>query len=1080
VSFALRKPLLVAFIGVALLCACTKRASIISGDVVLDEAIPLVRGDSQDESSRKIPVPAGGVVVAFADERGSEVSLELLVDSGSLVRAENTQKGEGLEIAVADLPDAHVVELRLRGPQNSQSAGTVPVRVEWFSAQQLEDPDIAQRVEAYRAWSAGTNSLTPDQAREAGDGSLRRAIELLETPSAGDATLAATVRAARARMLYELELDPREAAAESQRAANAFAALTPRDRLNEARALRIQAASLQEIAATRDEDEAVKLAADLEARRLYSSLVSPESALDLVGRGRVYNDLGLMDAAAAEFKSAKSNFEKAIGEYRRAKFPAGEGQSTRSLAHLAIRRGDYREAECLFSIALRDLDRIADPDVRATLLINAATADVNLGFTDRAIENLSQARETARLAGLAPAESRALLALGVAYWARGESDQAETYFEQAFAKQTAAADDAGRFATLRARGTLRRDGGNARLALQDHEEALKYIGKDPLANSRAHAEIARDYLALGNRPRALASIRTSLAQGASLAAHPVVRDARLIEADVLMMSRTPSPAQIATAAAIAGDAAREAVNSNDLHREIAARRILARVALARADRSKASAEYERAIELVLRYSRSSANPSLQAATRASQHQLFREHLDARMAEGTDKAYGEALQMLESLRWSNFTRQDGGIDRENAKKLDALLEELGSRNVRFAELKDARAPHPGELAALQAEMATLRTEIDRVRIAGGSSTKTAARPVFRALADNRVQLSFAIGGERTYVWRRSRSGVEAFVLPGTAASLRDAVVRAALIDRLQKPGEYDAAILALSDRLLPAGLVPIDASVEIVADDELALVPFAALRSPGNRTRRFVETNTVEMVASLQSQSVGREHDAKHRWRLVTIQGAREGAPLTARRGSSLFAPLPGAAAEVLAIQQRYQDAGGAAANDYLSLSSDGATIAAVRKAMTEGAEVMHFATHGLASLRQPLASLLLLPDELLTAGHIQEWDGDVGLVFISACETAVGPTRFGEGMPGLQRAFLRAGARNVIATLWPIEDGLAKEFAQQFYAELSAGTEARLALARTQRAWVSSSSGESPQRKERKRVAAWGYVLYSR
>ena len=93
---------------------------------------------------------------------------------------------------------------------------------------------------------------------------------------------------------------------------------------------------------------------------------------------------------------------------------------------------------------------------------------------------------------------------------------------------------------------------------------------------------------------------------------------------------------------------------------------------------------------------------------------------------------------------------------------------------------------------------------------------------------------------------------------------------------------------------------------------------------------------------------------------------------------------------------------------------------------SSGADVVHFATHALADLRQPLASLLVLPAKdaagapaYLTAGQVQEWRGDVGLVFLSACESAIGPPRFAGGMPGLQSAFLRAGARGVIRRSGP-------------------------------------------------------------
>jgi len=145
--------------------------------------------------------------------------------------------------------------------------------------------------------------------------------------------------------------------------------------------------------------------------------------------------------------------------------------------------------------------------------------------------------------------------------------------------------------------------------------------------------------------------------------------------------------------------------------------------------------------------------------------------------------------------------------------------------------------------------------------------------------------------------------------------------------------------------------------------------------------------------------------------------------------------------------------------------SDG-NAAAVRDIWASGADVVHFATHALADLRQPVASLLVLPatdangkPTYLTAGQVQSWRGDTELVFLSACESAIGPPQYAAGMPGLQRAFLRAGARGVIATLAPIEDVMAQQFAEEFYGRYTRGMPAAQALSETQRAWLTPAPG---------------------
>jgi CHAT domain-containing protein len=141
----------------------------------------------------------------------------------------------------------------------------------------------------------------------------------------------------------------------------------------------------------------------------------------------------------------------------------------------------------------------------------------------------------------------------------------------------------------------------------------------------------------------------------------------------------------------------------------------------------------------------------------------------------------------------------------------------------------------------------------------------------------------------------------------------------------------------------------------------------------------------------------------------------------------------------------------------------------------------------LPDLGQPRASLLMLPavdgagnTTYLTAGQVQDWRGDANLVYLSACETAVGPARFADGMPGLQRAFLRAGARGVIATLWPIEDLYAGQFAADFYRRYTSGTAAASALSETQRAWLESAPNVNAQESAHRRMTAWAHVYYTR
>jgi CHAT domain-containing protein len=70
------------------------------------------------------------------------------------------------------------------------------------------------------------------------------------------------------------------------------------------------------------------------------------------------------------------------------------------------------------------------------------------------------------------------------------------------------------------------------------------------------------------------------------------------------------------------------------------------------------------------------------------------------------------------------------------------------------------------------------------------------------------------------------------------------------------------------------------------------------------------------------------------------------------------------------------------------------------------------------------------------------------VVVLSACDTAVGPTLGQEGVLNIARAFLLAGARSVITTLWAVSDDTSAAVMRRFYENLAAGDDVGSALAR--------------------------------
>jgi CHAT domain-containing protein len=107
--------------------------------------------------------------------------------------------------------------------------------------------------------------------------------------------------------------------------------------------------------------------------------------------------------------------------------------------------------------------------------------------------------------------------------------------------------------------------------------------------------------------------------------------------------------------------------------------------------------------------------------------------------------------------------------------------------------------------------------------------------------------------------------------------------------------------------------------------------------------------------------------------------------------------------------------------------------------------IVHFATHGLINNQNPELSGVVLS---LVDDHGQPQNGflrlydiynlklSADLVVLSACQTALGKEVKGEGIVGLTRGFMYAGAPRVVASLWRVEDRATAQLMQRFYARM--------------------------------------------
>jgi CHAT domain-containing protein/tetratricopeptide (TPR) repeat protein len=230
----------------------------------------------------------------------------------------------------------------------------------------------------------------------------------------------------------------------------------------------------------------------------------------------------------------------------------------------------------------------------------------------------------------------------------------------------------------------------------------------------------------------------------------------------------------------------------------------------------------------------------------------------------------------------------------------------------------------------------------------------------------------------------------------------------------------------------AGWIPASrgSRVTIVPHGPLFACPFGALRDPDGRY--LLERYALHYAASghVLREAVARAAEpSPGLQRALLVADPGQAVPNDAVRRE----PLPASREEVRAIARS------------LPMPSDvlvgrHATESAVRASLAS-ARVVHFATHALVTESDPLGSHLVLggngrkggdDDGRLTASEVADLRLSADLVALGACRSARGAVS-SDGIAGLTRAFMAAGAPSVVATLWDVNDQSTARVMSRFY-----------------------------------------------
>jgi tetratricopeptide (TPR) repeat protein len=245
------------------------------------------------------------------------------------------------------------------------------------------------------------------------------------------------------------------------------------------------------------------------------------------------------------------------------------------------------------------------------------------------------------------------------------------------------------------------------------------------------------------------------------------------------------------------------------------------------------------------------------------------------------------------------------------------------------------------------------------------------------------------------------------------------------------------MLALFYKLVVAPIADVlpstaDEPVVIIPQGPLFLLPFAALRDPDGKP--LVQSYSLLMAPSIQTLALVKRQAVDDAGDSAVVVGNPAFSAIKLDRGSDavLLPQLPGAEAESTAV--------GALLGAKPLTGRDATKLAVLQE--IAAARYVHLATHGILDYvgGQGLPGALALAasasdDGLLTTPEIMQLRLRANLVVLSACNTGAGKIS-SDGVIGLARAFLVAGARSVVVSLWNAPDQPTRDLMVAFYRKL--------------------------------------------
>ena len=1016
---------------------------------------------------------AAGSWRVVVDQHGVDVEVDVISPIGEPLGAvDSPLDRHGLETVLIDVESAGEYEIAVRAREAAAPAGSYRIRMDPLTS---ESSSGEARLLAERAATRAARRYLSGSSED-----LRRATDHYLEAAGHWATVGDVPRQARARycaaVLYRLNDENAAAIAAGREVLDLWQALQDRSwEANTRNEIGLNLWHQGEISKARELfDQALTLHRDLG---------------DAFGEAVALSNLCLMDLSRGELRSGLACYLEALPLLHQSRAPVLEGAARSNVGRVYNIMGEPELALEQYLSALDLMRSTGNARGEANTLNSLAVLHRGLGETQQALLYYGQALEAFRKIEDRRGQARAFTNLGLAYDSLGEARRGLSYLTRALEIWRELGDSKGEATCLTNLGLVRLHLQDSEAALMAYREALSI--QQTLGDRRGEAivrsRMSRVLVTLGDLETARAEIGVAveILRQAGDRSNLIVALRR--QGEILAGLDQLNPAFSSLEASLV--AARELQD--------AAYEAEALVALARVERRlgrnrPARSRVEAAIGILEGLRSRIARPDLRGSylSKSSRHEAYELQMDLLMeahreapATGFDRqaiavserARARALLDLLAEAQTGFRGDVEPALLERQRSLERRLAAKVQRALRSRERDPATtAELEGQQEAILRELDSLAAQIRQESPSYAALTEPrplSVAEIQQLLDPETVLLSFALGEARSYLWWVTTDGFASFELPPRSQIEASARRFRGLV------GTFDVAArregLRESEALGELLLGPVAAQLDrrriaIVADGALHYVPFGALRLPpspdsvgGQEPRTLLlERHEIVYLPSASTLAALRQGEARRRpaakWLAVfadpvfeaddpriTAAADEASAPLPGQlvRGADSGTPVPRFAR--LRATRREAEAISKLATAEVAVALDfEANRRRVLDATLADYHIVHFATHGVIDSEHPARSGLALslvdrvgrPQEgFLGLRDIYNLRLGADLVVLSGCQTALGRQLRGEGLVGLTRGFMYAGAKRVVASLWQVEDRATAELMARFY-----------------------------------------------